>query len=62
MVKPLTDREEEDFVLLRGFDQINGDDTRGIDRTRSNDSPTLSSSSIKLPNTPRSIKKSLTKL
>ncbi|KAJ5364937.1 uncharacterized protein N7496_010650 [Penicillium cataractarum] len=66
IVKPLTDREEDEFIPLQGFDQVDGDDAHGInrtrERTRSSQSPTLSSSSIELPNTPRSVKKSFTKL
>lgn len=67
VVKPLTDREEREFIPLQGFDQIDGEG-RGIPQETSpevqprNQSPTLSSSSIEEPNTPRSVKKSFQKL
>lgn len=66
MVKPLTEREEREFVPLTGFDEIFGDNARGIkpqppqgDRVIS---PIPSSSSIEEPETPRSVKKSWQKL
>ena len=30
IVKPLSDREEREFILLRGFDLINSANARGI--------------------------------
>lgn len=66
IVKPPTEREEQEFVPLEGFDQPFGDDTRGIVLEALQDSrelsPVPSSSSIEQPETPRSIKKSFSKL
>jgi hypothetical protein len=66
VVKPLTEREEREFVPLTGFDRILSDNARGIqpqppqgDRVTS---PALLSSSIKQPETPRSVKKCWQKL
>lgn len=64
VVKPLTEREEREFIPLEGFDQIFEDDARGIQpqpsqppREGRDISPVLSSSSIEQPTTPRSVKK-----
>ncbi|OKP14126.1 hypothetical protein PENSUB_181 [Penicillium subrubescens] len=66
VVKPLTEREEREFVPLEGFDQISEDDARGKlpqpSRECRDISVALSSSSIEEPNTPRSVKKSFQKL
>jgi hypothetical protein len=66
VVKPLTEREEHEFVPLEGFDQIFEDDARGKlpqpSRECRDISVALSSSSIEEPNTPRSVKKSFQKL
>lgn len=65
VVKPLPDREEGEFIPLRGFDLINSADTRGVPErstTQERLSPVPSSSSIELPNTPRSLRKSFRKI
>jgi hypothetical protein len=66
VVKPLTKREEREFVPLKGFDQIFEDNARGKlpqpSREYRDISVALSSSSIEEPNTPRSVKKSFQKL
>jgi hypothetical protein len=53
VVKPLTEREEREFIPLEGFDQVFGDNARGIQPQSSQPSregrdisPTISSSSI----------------
>jgi hypothetical protein len=61
VVISLTEQEEQEFIPLQGFDQINGDDARGVHPQRDL-SPVLSSSSIEQPNTPQSVKKSFQKL
>jgi hypothetical protein len=66
VVKPLSDREEREFVPLRGFDTIDSADARGSNQSASTAqerlSPAPSSSSIELPNTPRSLRKSFQKI
>ena len=68
VVKPLSDREESEFVPLRGFDVFNSAEARGgapppeASSAHGRLSPAPSSSSIELPNTPRSLKKSFQKI
>jgi hypothetical protein len=63
VVKPLSDREESEFVPLRGFDTIDSAEARGgPPPPEARLSPVPSSSSIELPNTPRSLKKSFQKI
>jgi hypothetical protein len=68
VVKPLSDREESQFIPLRGFDTIDSAKARGEgegplpEASQARVSPVPSSSSIELPNTPRSLKKSFQKI
>ena len=65
VVKPLSDREEREFIPLRGFDMVDSAEARGapdISTAQERLSPAPSSSPIELPNTPRSLKKSFQKI
>jgi hypothetical protein len=65
VVKPLSDREEREFIPLRGFDIVDSAEARGapdISSAQERLSPAPSSSSIELPNTPRSLRKSFKKI
>ena len=62
VIKPLSDREEREFVPLHGFDIVNSANARGVLEGQERLSPAPSSSSIELPNTPRSLRKSFQKI
>ena len=64
VVTPLSDREEREFIPLRGFDMVDSAEARGAPEASAQDrlSPAPSSSSIELPNTPRSLRKSFQKI